>query len=68
MAKKSKSSVKAESEDFVKEETAAVHEDTITSGKDCEKVDFFYILAGGAALLIIIYIIFVVLRYVLHIV
>jgi hypothetical protein len=56
------------SKPLVKEETIAVKEkETTASGKDGERIDFFYILAGGGTLLVIILIIFIILRYVFHI-
>ena len=50
-----------------KEETiASVKEETTTSGKEGEGIDFFYILAGGGVLIGIILVIFLIFRYVLH--
>lgn len=76
MVKKSKPSGKVESTASVKEETIAVKEETtasvkeeaIASGKDGEGINFFYVFAGGGALLAIIFIMFIILRYVLHMV
>lgn len=59
--------VKVESITPVKEETiASVKEETIASGKDSEGIDFFYILAGGGILIGVILVIFLIFRYVLH--
>ena len=67
MVKKSKPSVKVEPIASDKEETiASVKEEPITSGKDGEGIDFFYILAGGGILIGIILVIFLIFRYVLH--
>ncbi len=70
MAKRSKPTGKGESKTPIKEEaiTAPVDEETPASGKDGEKFDFFYVLAGGGVLIGVILIIFIVLRYVLHVV
>ncbi len=73
MAKKSKPPVKVEKA-VVKEETEVVREETqasgkeetISSGKEGEGIDFFYILAGGGALIGVILLIFLIFRYVLH--
>jgi len=61
MVKKSKPSVKAES-------VASDKEETLPSGKESEGIDFFNILAGGGALIGIILLVFVIFRYVLHVI
>jgi hypothetical protein len=68
MAKRSKPSGKEESKTPVKEDTliASVKDGTIASGKDGGRIDFFYVLAGGGAILGVILIVFIILRYVLH--
>jgi len=75
MAKKSKPPVKVEKA-VVKEETEVVREEaqasgkeeTISSGKEGEGIDFFYILAGGGALIGVILFIFLIFRYVFHVI
>jgi hypothetical protein len=72
MVKKYKPSVKVESIASVKDETIeSVKEDTIASGKEKEVeegkgIDFFYILTGGGILIGILMVIFIIFRYVLH--
>ncbi len=73
MVKKSKPPVKVEKAvvkeevQVVKEETpASVKEETTVSGKEGEGIDFFYILAGGGVLIGVILLIFLIFRYVLH--
>lgn len=71
MVKKSKPSVKGESIASVKDETIAVKEEATASGKEKEVeegkgIDFFYILTGGGALIGVIFVVFILLRYVLH--
>lgn len=70
MVKRSKPTGKGESKTPIKEDaiTASVDEETTASGKDGETFDFFYVLAGGGVLIGVILIIFIVLRYVLHMV
>jgi|GEM_PF-2509588 len=70
MAKGSKSSGKGEPKIPIKEEAfiASGKEETVVSGNGRGGVDFFYVLAGGGALLSVILIIFIVLRYILHVV
>jgi len=70
MAKRSKPSGKGESKTPIKEDAIidSVNEETTASGKDGERFDFFYVLAGGGALIGVILIIFIILRYVLHMV
>jgi hypothetical protein len=38
------------------------------SGKEGEGIDFFYILAGGGVLIGVILVVFMILRYVLHVI
>jgi hypothetical protein len=72
MVKKSKPSVKVESIASVKDEILeSVKEETIASGKekdaeDGKGIDFFYILTGGGVLIGILMVIFIIFRYVLH--
>jgi hypothetical protein len=70
MAKRSKPSGKGENKTPIKEDaiTDSDNEETITSGKGSGRFDFFYVLAGGGALIGVILIIFIILRYVLHVV
>lgn len=68
MAKKSKPLIKEESLSSVEEEIIeSVKKETAASGKEDGKgIDFFYVLTGGGALLGLIMILFIILRYVLH--
>ena len=70
MAKGSKSSGKGETKIPIKEDAfiASGKEETVITGNGSGGVDFFYVLAGGGALIGVILIIFMVLRYVLHVV
>ncbi|HET6580950.1 MAG TPA: hypothetical protein VFG36_03625 [Methanoregula sp.] len=70
MAKRSKPSGKGESKIPIKEEAIieSVNEETTASGGDGQRFDFFYVLAGGGALIGVILIIFIILRYILHMV
>jgi hypothetical protein len=70
MAKGSKPSAKGGYKTPVKEDAfkASGQEETIISGKDGGKIDFFYILAGGGVLIGVILIIFIIFRYVFHMV
>jgi hypothetical protein len=68
MVKKSKPSGKAESKSSIKEEAVAVKAETVVTGEDRGKFDFFYLMNGAGVLIGIIYIIFIIFHYILNLV
>jgi hypothetical protein len=60
MAKKSKTSVKEESK-------ASDEEEYRVSSKEPARIDFFYILTGGGVLIGVILVIFIIFRYIFHV-